>query len=175
VLERVDCSVLALDKDAQRLRRVDETLARLGLEAQTRVADATQPADWWDGVQFDRILLDAPCTASGISRRHPDIRWLRRATDIAALAATQSRLLDALWPLLRPGGKLLYVTCSVFPQEGVRQAEAFLARHPDAIASAAPGQLLPRQPLRGGDGDSDTAPAPHPQDGFFYALLTKRT
>jgi 16S rRNA (cytosine967-C5)-methyltransferase len=175
VLERVDCSLLALDKDAQRLRRVDETLARLGLEAQTRVADATQPADWWDGVWFDRILLDAPCTASGISRRHPDIRWLRRATDVAALAATQVRLLDALWPLLRPGGKLLYVTCSVFPQEGVQQAEAFLARHTDAIASPAPGQLLPRQPQRGAENDSDSAPAPYAQDGFFYALFTKRT
>jgi 16S rRNA (cytosine967-C5)-methyltransferase len=173
LLERANCAVLALDKDAQRLARVDDTLQRLGLRAQTRVADAAQPATWWDGQRFDRILLDAPCSASGISRRHPDIRWLRRASDIPALAATQTALLDALWPLLRPGGKLLYATCSVFPQEGAEQAEAFLARHADAIASPAPGQLLPQEPADSMEGSADGVTAAHAQDGFFYALFTK--
>jgi 16S rRNA (cytosine967-C5)-methyltransferase len=173
LLERADCAVLALDKDAQRLHRVDDTLRRLGLQAQTLMADAARPADWWDGQRFDRILLDAPCSASGISRRHPDIRWLRRASDIPALAATQTALLDALWPLLQPGGKLLYATCSVFPQEGVEQAAAFLARHADAIASLAPGQLLPREPQQRTNDHAAASPAPHSQDGFFYALFTK--
>ena len=173
LLERADCTVLALDKDAQRLHRVDDTLRRLGLQANTLAADAAHPAAWWDGQRFDRILLDAPCSASGISRRHPDIRWLRRATDIPALAATQTALLDALWPLLQPGGKLLYATCSVFPQEGAQQAAAFLARHADAIASPAPGQLLPQEPQHGGDGNAAASPASHSQDGFYYALFTK--
>ena len=99
-------------------------------------------------------------------------RWLRRAADIPALAATQTALLDALWPLLQPGGKLLYVTCSVFPQEGVDQAQAFLARHPDAIASPAPGQLLPQEPDPT-EQHSGPRAAAHSQDGFFYALFTK--
>ncbi|MGE0072647.1 MAG: 16S rRNA (cytosine(967)-C(5))-methyltransferase RsmB [Thiomonas sp.] len=171
LLERCDCDLLALDKDAARLQKVQQTLQRLGLHARTLVADAAHPSTWWDGTPFDRILLDAPCSASGIVRRHPDIRWLRRASDIAALAATQAALLDALWPLLRRGGKLLYVTCSVFPQEGCEQAEAFLRRHADAIASPAPGQLLPQQPLAGES--SAVAAAPMAQDGFFYALFTK--
>jgi len=173
LLERTDCAVLALDKDAQRLHRVDDTLRRLGLQANTLAADAAQPDAWWDGQRFDRILLDAPCSASGISRRHPDIRWLRRAADIPALASTQTALLDALWPLLQPGGKLLYATCSVFPQEGAEQAAAFLARHADAIASPAPGQLLPQEPQHSRSGDTAAPPAAHSQDGFFYALFTK--
>jgi len=171
LLERCDCDLLALDKDAARLQKVQETLQRLGLHARTLAADAAHPAAWWDGTPFDRILLDAPCSASGIVRRHPDIRWLRRADDIAALAATQAALLDALWPLLRRGGKLLYVTCSVFPQEGDEQARAFLRRHADAIASPAPGQLLPQQPHAGEN--PPVAAAPMAQDGFFYALFTK--
>ena len=172
LLERCDCDVLALDKDAQRLRRVEDTLQRLGLQACTLAADASTPSAWWDGQGFDRILLDAPCSASGIARRHPDIRWLRRAADIPALAATQTALLDALWPLLQPGGMLLYVTCSVFPQEGVDQAQAFLARHPDAIASPAPRQLLPQEPDPT-EQHSGPRAAAHSQDGFFYALFTK--
>ncbi len=124
ILERTDCELLALDRDPQRLQRVDATLRRLGLHADLRAADAAQPAQWWDGRPFDRILLDAPCSASGIDRRHPDIRWLRRAEDIDTLAAEQRTLLDALWPLLAPGGRLVYATCSVFPQEGSEQARA---------------------------------------------------
>lgn len=184
ILERCDCDLLALDKDPQRLQRVDATLRRLGLAAHLQAADAGQPGEWWDGRRFDRILLDAPCSASGIERRHPDIRWLRRPDDIAALARAQAALLDALWPLVAPGGKLLYVTCSVFPQEGEAQATRFLARHPDAIASPAPGQLLPQEslPLTAPGGEDSppgpagaaTPPAPASQDGFFYALFTRQ-
>ena len=161
VLELADCEVLALDRDAARAARIGDTLRRLRLApADVRCADAAQPASWWDGRAFDRILLDAPCSASGISRRHPDIRWLRRPQDIAALAAQQRELLQALWPLLRPGGRLLYATCSQFPAEGTEQAASFLARHGDALALVAPGQILPgRSPER---------------DGFFYALFAKR-
>src|SRR5690606_39530503 len=122
---------------------------------------------------FDAILLDAPCTASGIVRRHPDVRWLRRAGDVDALAQTQARLLDALWPLLRPGGHLLYCTCSVFKAEGRQQIDAFLQRQPQARPAArlpSPGHLLPlvdNDPHAG-----DAAPAV-PSDGFFHALLEK--
>lgn len=173
LLERADLDVLALDSDPVRLARVDETLARLGLRARTLAADAGEPAAWWDGRPFDAILLDAPCSASGIVRRHPDVRWLRRAGDVAALARTQARLLDALWPLLRPGGRLLYCTCSVFRAEGQDQIDAFLQRQPGASVPAdppSPGHLLPL-PDNGID-----RPAPVGEsvpDGFFYALLEK--
>ena len=107
LLERADAEVVALDVDPERCQRITQTLGRLGLKAQVLAADAARPADWWDGQPFDAILLDAPCTASGIVRRHPDVRWLRRESDIAALAQAQARLLDALWPLLAPGGRLV--------------------------------------------------------------------
>jgi len=173
LLELADVDLLALDRDADRLSRVDETLARLGLRAETRAADAAAPKTWWDGRSFDAILLDAPCTASGIVRRHPDVRWLRRPGDPDALAATQARLLEALWPLLAPGGRLLYCTCSVFRVEGSAQIDAFLQRHSDAALAArppSPGQLLPLP-------DNDTAPSTassRAADGFFLALLEKR-
>ncbi|SCC95874.1 Ribosomal RNA small subunit methyltransferase B [Thiomonas sp. X19] len=162
ILERADCEVLALDHDATRAERIGATLARLRLpQAQVVAANAAQTASWWDGRAFDRILLDAPCSASGIVRRHPDIRWLRQDADIPALAVQQAALLEALWPLLAPGGQLLYATCSVFPEEGSEQAAAFLRRHDDALAWTAPGQILPsRSPER---------------DGFYYALFAKRT
>ena len=118
LLERADLDLLAIDVDGQRCERVRDNLRRLGLQAEVRVADAGRVADWWDGRPFDAILLDAPCTASGIVRRHPDVRWLRRPSDVAQLADTQARLLEALWPLLAPGGRLLYATCSVFRAEG---------------------------------------------------------
>jgi 16S rRNA (cytosine967-C5)-methyltransferase len=163
LLELADLVVLALDRDAGRLARVDQTLARLGLQAQTLAADAGEPGQWWDGRFFDAILLDAPCSASGIVRRHPDVRWLRRPTDIAAL-----------WPLLKPGGRLLFCTCSVFKAEGQHQIDAFLQRHAEAVVPdrpVSPGHLLPLP---------DNQSAPHPPeidtsaDGFFYTLIQRR-
>ncbi len=167
------CDVLALDRDVQRLRRVDDTLLRLGLQARTLAADAARPAEWWDGRKFDAILLDAPCSASGIVRRHPDIRWLRRATDIDALALTQAGLLDALWPLLKTGGRLLFCTCSVFKAEGEAQIDAFLQRQPDAdpvLRPPSPGHLLPLADNPQNRG----LPCTPQSDFFFYSLLAKR-
>ncbi|MDR2128403.1 MAG: 16S rRNA (cytosine(967)-C(5))-methyltransferase RsmB [Burkholderiaceae bacterium] len=168
---RPDLRVLALDMDAARSRRIGENLQRLDLRAEVQVADAAQPGHWWDGRHFDAILLDAPCSGSGIVRRHPDIRWLRRASDIDALAARQDRLLRALWPLLRPGGRMLFCTCSVFRAEGDARLEAFLQCHNDASDLASPGHLLPAS---GGNsariGDNQTCD----DDGFYYALLEKR-
>ncbi|WP_342130134.1 16S rRNA (cytosine(967)-C(5))-methyltransferase RsmB [Hydrogenophaga sp. OTU3427] len=170
LLERAELDLWALDADAQRCARIHDNLRRLGLTARVRHADAGRPADWWDGQPFDAILLDAPCTASGIVRRHPDVRWLRRESDIAQLAAVQRELLEALWPLLRPGGRLLYATCSVFRAEGDAQVQAFLERHTDARRGAAPGHLLPGR--AGSDKQfNDNAPGEH--DGFFYARLDK--
>ena len=137
-----------------------------------QVADARQTRAWWDGRPFDAILLDAPCTASGIVRRHPDVRWLRRADDITALARTQAALLDALWPLLKPGGRLLYATCSLFKAEGEHQIDAFLQRHgapSPRLDPASPGHLLPLADNPGSAPGSGAAL----QDGFFYALLHK--
>jgi 16S rRNA (cytosine967-C5)-methyltransferase len=168
LLELADLDVTALDADATRLDRVKDTLARLGLQARTVAADASQPKAWWDGQPFDAILLDAPCSASGIVRRHPDVRWLRRESDIAALARTQDAILSALWPLLKPGGHLVYCTCSVFKAEGQERIDAFLQRTPGARALPAPGHLLPVVEY--------LDPARHNRgDGFFYALLLKTT
>lgn len=147
LLELGEHEVMALDIDAERCAHITENLQRLGLHAQVLVADAGQPAAWWNGQLFDGILLDAPCSASGIVRRHPDIAWLRREADIAQLARTQKHLLHTLWPLLRPGGVLLYATCSVFRAEGQDQIDAFLARHSDAASLPAPGHLLPTNGL----------------------------
>jgi 16S rRNA (cytosine967-C5)-methyltransferase len=165
-------AVTALEVDAARSRRIDETLARLGLSADVRVADASRPADWWDGQPYDGILLDAPCTASGIVRRHPDVRWLRRESDIEQLALQQAMLLAALWPLVRPGGRLLYCTCSVFREEGSAQIDAFLAHNTDARLLPSPGHLLP-QSGAGVRGVLENDLGEH--DGFFYALLEKRS
>jgi 16S rRNA (cytosine967-C5)-methyltransferase len=173
LLELADIDLLAIDREPIRLARVDETLARLQLRARTRVADAGEPADWWDGRPFDAILLDAPCSGSGIVRRHPDVRWLRRAGDVPALAAVQARLLDALWPLLAVGGRLLYVTCSVFREEGSEQIDAFLQRASDAVLAArppSPGHLLP---LPDNDAVPPSSGFPAPADGFFLALIEK--
>lgn len=184
LLELADLDLLALDADAARLERVRDTLARLrlpgaGSRVQLQAADAGDPAAWWDGRPFDAILLDAPCTASGIVRRHPDVRWLRRPGDVPALAAVQRQLLDALWPLLKPGGRLLYATCSLFRAEGAQQIDAFLQRHASTqprLMPASPGHLpgVPDNPASPAavpvDGMSEADP---PGDGFFYALICK--
>ena len=177
LLELADLDVLALDADPQRLARVDATLARLRLQARTRAGDGRRPADWWDGQPFDAILLDAPCSASGIVRRHPDIRWLRRPEDIPALGRIQAELLDALWPTLKPGGWLLYATCSVFRSEGQHQIDAFLQRRGASVAhldGRSPGHLLPL-PDNGSSGASGPGSSESlgVADGFFYALLRK--
>ncbi len=173
LLELASLDLLALDHDAKRLARVDEALQRLHLKATTQAGDASRPESWWDGQPFDAILLDAPCTASGIVRRHPDVRWLRRASDVPTLAALQAKMLDALWPLLKRGGRLLYCTCSVFKAEGAAQIDAFLQRQRDACllpAPSSPGHLLPLPDNETVMAGLDPAPA---GDGFFYALLHK--
>ena len=161
---------VALEVDAQRSARIGQTLERLGLAATLKVADASLPESWWDGEPFDRILLDAPCSASGIVRRHPDARWLRRQTDIAQLAGLQQRMLQALWPLLAPGGRLLYCTCSVFAAEGRNQVQTFLANNTDARQLPSAGHLMPGIIQINGS-IRDNQPTDH--DGFFYALLQK--
>jgi len=162
LLELAAVDLTAVDADERRLDRVRTTLARLGLAARVIAGDAAEPASWWDGRPFQRILLDAPCTASGVVRRYPDIKWLRRAEDVAGFAKSQARLLAALWRLVEPGGKLLYATCSVFHGENGAVVADFLERHADSARLATPGledgQLLP---------DAE-------HDGFYYALLQKK-
>ncbi len=166
ILELADATLTALDHDAARLARVNDNLQRLGLSARVLCGDAADPGAWWDGVPFDRILADVPCSGSGVTRRHPDIKWTRRASDIAQFAATQHAIIDALWRLLAAGGKFLYVTCSVFREENHLQVARFIERHADAQLQTLPaaefsaehaGQILPD--------------AVH--DGFYYALLQK--
>ena len=171
LLEMSDADVLALDIDAARCQRIEENLQRLHLKAQVRTADAAQPSTWWDGQAFDAILLDAPCTASGIVRRHPDIPWLRRASDVAGLAKQQQALLQALWPLVKPGGRLLYCTCSLFKQEGQGQIDSFLVNNTQARLLPSPGQLKPASSANPA-GVLDNGLRDH--DGFFYALLERR-
>ena len=171
LLERADVRVTALDVDPQRCARIRETLDRLGLQADVRAADAGEPSTWWTGEPYDAILLDAPCTASGIVRRHPDVRWLRRESDLQALAKQQERLLNALWPLVAPGGRLLYCTCSVFRAEGDDRIKTFLAHNKEASLLPSPGHLWPGIPPQS-DALADNGVSDH--DGFFYALLEKR-
>ena len=161
--------LIALDQDPERLARIQENLQRAGRQATLRTGDAAQPADWWDHEPFDRILLDAPCSATGVIRRHPDIKLLRRADDISRLAQTQAQILAALWPLLKTGGMLLYSTCSVLKQENDQQIQEFIKSHPEAAVrplAAAWGhaQACGRQILPGEDG----------MDGFYYALIYKQ-
>jgi len=161
LLELADIDLLALDHDAARLEKVSSNLQRLGLTAKVKAGNAAEPQNWWDGQAYDRILADVPCTASGIVRRHPDIKWLRREDDIAGFCAQQAAILHGLWSTLAKGGKLLYATCSVFEQENQQQITAFLASHSDARALPLPGvkeqQLIPCDQ----------------HDGFYYALLQK--
>ncbi|MFY8300878.1 16S rRNA (cytosine(967)-C(5))-methyltransferase RsmB [Pseudoalteromonas sp. SS15] len=166
ILELAKANVDALDADSDRLLRVEQNLDRIGLEANCIHADASQPDTWWDGQQYDRILLDVPCSATGVIRRHPDIKWLRRKTDIDDLAEQQGQILKNIWPLLKSGGTLLYATCSVLPKENKQQVAQFLADNSDAI----------HQPLH----ESDTPEAPGLQllpgltDGFYYAKIIKK-
>lgn len=161
--------LVALDNSAARLARVQENLDRLGLDAALMEGDAGAPQTWWDGRPFDRILLDAPCSGTGVIRRHPDIKWLRRATDIAAAAQAQQRLLRALWPLLKPGGVLLYVVCSVLPEEGEHQVRDFIAGQPDARAEPL---ALPAT-SSGAAAGGTILTGSHGMDGFYYARLRK--
>jgi len=174
--ETGDLDLVALDVDSARAARVRENLQRTGGRADVRIGDAADPSAWWDGRPFDRVLLDAPCTASGIVRRHPDIPWLRRPTDVAQLATLQAGLLAALWPLLGVGGRLLYIVCSVFPDEGPEQIARFTERHPEAREVPLPAgpprvQLVPT-PATGPAWDGASA-LPTVHDGFFFALLQK--
>jgi 16S rRNA (cytosine967-C5)-methyltransferase len=156
LLERADLDLWALDISGRRVRRIEETLSRLQLRATVKAGDCCAPEAWWDGQPFAAILADVPCSASGVVRRHPDIKWLRREGDIRRFAQTQAAILDALWPLLLPGGKLLYATCSVFPEENGAQIDAFLVRQTDAE------RLLEERWLPQDE-----------HDGFYYALLRK--
>ncbi len=164
LLELADVDLLALDNDPERIGRIGENLDRLGLAARVACGDATQPGQWWDGRPFDRILLDAPCSASGVARRHPDIRWNRRPSDLARFAQRQALLLDSVWQVLETSGKLLYATCSVFREENESVVEAFLSRQPGA-------RLLKLQP---GVPEGGRLWPDDDRDGFYYALLEKR-
>lgn len=168
LLELAKVDLTALDIDAGRLERVHQNLKRLGLMRRgiRLVAEsALKTHVWWDGKPFDAVLADLPCTASGIVSRHPDIRWLRRAQDVQQTAKLAREILDSIWSVVAPGGKLLMVTCSIFPEEGEKQAQAFAARHAQAERLSAPGQLLPHLP---------DAEHPAGYDGFFYALFTRK-
>jgi len=167
ILELADVDLVALDNDSTRLDRVRANLSRLKLSARIVCGDAGEPCGWWDGKPFDRILADVPCSASGVVRRHPDIKWLRRASDIAQFAQRQQGILDALWRPLASGGKLLYATCSVFHEENQVQVTRFLERHSDAQPLIPPGAETHLQQAAG-------QILPDEQhDGFFYALLQK--
>ena len=156
LLESADLDLLALDIDVSRKKRIEENLQRLKLSAEVKVADCSDIKSWWDGRLFDAILADVPCSGSGVVRRHPDIKTLRRESDIRNFAKTQAAILDALWPLLKPGGKFLYATCSVFPEENGAQIDSFGVRHSD-VERVTEEQWLPRSE----------------NDGFYYALLRK--
>jgi 16S rRNA (cytosine967-C5)-methyltransferase len=161
LLEAADLDLTALDADAMRATRITDNLQRLGLAATVKVGDARAVDAWWDGRSYDRILADVPCSASGVVRRHPDAKWLRRESDVAAFATTQKAIIDALWRTLAPGGKMLYATCSVFGEENAGQVEAFFGRHADAR----------RLPMTLDAQLHHLPDAEH--DGFYYALLQK--
>jgi 16S rRNA (cytosine967-C5)-methyltransferase len=167
LLELADIDLTALDVVNERLDRVRANFERLGLSGRIVCGDAAEPATWWDGRPFERILADVPCSASGVVRRHPDVKWLRRAGDIARYAAQQARILEALWRLLARGGKLLYATCSLFHEENHAQVAAFLQRHSDAVRLDTPGAPHQDRELTGQWLPDEW------HDGFFYALLQK--
>jgi len=158
-----------LDRQAHRVEQIHETLKRLGLSAQAKLADATETEDWWNGEKFNKILLDAPCSASGVIRRHPEIKWLRKPEQVDAVVQTQAGLLTALWPLLKTGGMLVYATCSILKRENNLQISRFLEQHPDAaveIPTVEWGTEL--------DCGLQIMPGEAHMDGFFYAVLRKK-
>ena len=163
MLECADLDLTALELDAERMQRVAAQLERLGLQATLKTGDCRDVRRWWDGKPFDRILADVPCSASGVARRHPDIKWLRQQDDVGGFATLQAEILDALWPTLAVGGKMLYVTCSVFAEENSLQVARFAARHPDCQ----------RVPFADGVPERRWLPGPE-HDGFYFALLEKR-
>lgn len=171
LLEITDGHVVALEIGPDRVARITQNLDRLGVSATVLTANAAQLDAWWDGGTFDAVLLDAPCTASGIVRRHPDVRWLRRETDVAQLASQQKDLLQAMWRVLKPGGRLLYCTCSIFQAEGDGQVQTFLANNNNALLLPSPGHLMPQN---GANRDVLTDNQPDNHDGFFYALFQKQ-
>lgn len=164
-----ELTLLALEKDPERIERLSENLHRLQLDAEIEVGDASQPNDWWDGKLFDKILLDAPCSATGIIRRHPDIKWHRTQEDVEELVSTQAAILRALWQILKPGGKLLYATCSALPQENGLQTQAFLAETPNAKEIPIDKGWGVQQDLPG----RQILPGEAGMDGFYYCLLEK--
>ena len=169
LLESADIELTALDADAPRAARITGNLKRLGLAATVKVADARDVGAWWDGRHYDRILADVPCSASGVVRRHPDAKWLRRESDIAGFATTQAAIVDALWRTLAPGGKMVYATCSVFGEENGARVEAFVGRHADA-RHLPTLYATPAATTR----DAQTHHLPDAEhDGFYYALLQK--
>jgi 16S rRNA (cytosine967-C5)-methyltransferase len=169
LLERADVKLLALDRDPARTAPIRANLDRLGLRCEVLAADAGDTAAWWDGVPFDRILLDAPCSATGVIRRHPDIKLHRRAADVARLVHEQRRLLDALWPLLAPAGVLVYATCSVLRAENEGVPGAFLGPRRDARV-----RKIAAQPGRDCDHGLQILPGEGGLDGMYYAVLEKR-
>ena len=174
LLEHPGLAVTALDIDEARCQKIRESCARLDLQSEVICADACKTEEWWSGDLFDAVLLDAPCTASGIVRRHPDIRWLRRESDIAQLGVIQKKLLEKSWGVLAKGGYLLYCTCSIFKQEGEQQIQAFLTRNTDAVICAQPGHLLPTAGRKGTLVTDNDLNEFDDHDGFFYALLQKK-
>jgi 16S rRNA (cytosine967-C5)-methyltransferase len=162
LLETADIKLLALELEETRTQRVHSNLARLGLETEVRTTDCRHLQQWWDGQGFDRILADVPCSASGVARRHPDIKWLRRSEDVAAFATVQAEILDSLWQVLASGGKMLYLTCSVFAEENGQQLNNFLIRHPDCRRAAFADHTFERQWM-----------PDNRHDGFYFALLEK--
>ena len=174
ILETANVDLVAVDIEAGRLEKVQQNLQRLGRTAQLIAGDATEPETWWDGKTFDRILLDAPCSATGVIRRHPDIKVLRRATDITALVELQAQILDAVWLLLKPGGMLLYATCSVLPRENNEQIDAFIGRCPDAASASIPISIDADWGHASGAG-RQILPGENGMDGFYYACLKKQS
>jgi len=174
LLELADLDLTAIDNDRHRVQRIEENLARLGLTAHVKTADAMRPADWWDGKPFDRILLDAPCSGSGVTRRHPDIKWLRRESDLAGFARQQSGLLAALWNCLADGGRLLYVTCSVFRAENQEVVAGFQRAHPRATRlNPVPSPSTGCEDAANFELQDGLLLPDDRHDGFYFALLEK--